>query len=144
MITTIPADKLLNLINEAKSLKNLTAQQIKQLISNEPAEESKKQLIDNAAISIYFTREPTVTEWNTLKFAVKTLEGIDALNVRLDFSKKFENNYKKSKKENAAAEKLRRQIEKESKKKVAEQDLVYNPMFDYGGSYDFDLGKFID
>lgn len=144
LITTIPADKLLNLINEAKSLKNLTAQQIKQFISDEATtNEKKKELIDNPAISIYFTRSPTVTEWNTLKLAVKILDGLEALNVRIDFSEKFENNYKKSKKENATEAKRIRQMQKESQKNVDEQDLVYNHLFDYGGAYDFSLGKFI-
>ena len=32
---------------------------------------------------------------------------------------------------------------KESQKRIDEQNFVYNPMFDYGGAYDFDLGKFI-
>jgi hypothetical protein len=144
LITTIPSDKFLQMINEAKSLKNLTAQQIKKLISDESTtNEKKKDLIDNPAVSIYFTRSPTVTEWNTLKLAIKNLEGLEALNVRLDFSEKFERNYEKSKKENAASAKLRRQIQKESQKKVDEQDLVYNHMFDYGDAYDFALGKFI-
>lgn len=144
LITTIPADKLLNLINEAKSLKNLTAQQIKQLISDESTtNEKKKELIDNPAVSIYFTRSPTVTEWNTLKLAIKMLDGIEALNVRIDFSEKFENNYKKSKKENAAEAKRIRQMQKEAQKKVDEQDLVYHPLFDFGDAYDFDLGKFV-
>lgn len=145
LITTIPADKLLQIINEAKSLKNLTAQQIKKLISDESTttEEKKKELIDNPAVSIYFTRSPTVTEWNTLKLAVKMLDGIEALNVRIDFSEKFEKNYKKSKKENAAQARLARQIKKEAQKKIDEQDLVYNPLFDFGDAYDFDLGKFV-
>lgn len=144
LITTIPAEKLLNLINEAKSLKNLSAQQIKQLISDESVmNEKKKELIDNPAVSIYFTRSPTVTEWNTLKLAIQSLKGMEALNIRLDFSEKFENNYKKSKKENAAEAKRIRQMQKESQKKVDEQDLVYNHLFDYGGAYDFSLGKFI-
>jgi len=144
LITTIPADKLLNLINEAKSLKNLTAQQIKQLISDEPTtNEKKKELIDNPAASIYFTRPPTVTEWNTLKFAIKSLIGMEALNIRLDFSEKFEKNYKKSKKENAAEARRIRKAQKAMQKQVDEQDLVYNHMFDYDGAYDFDLGKFI-
>jgi len=145
LITTIPADKLLDLISKAKSLKNLTAQQIKQLISDESSnQEKKKSLIENSSVSIFFTREPTIVEWNTLKVQLNALIDVKALNLRFEFSKKFENRHNKSKKENAADAKMKRKMQKESQKKIDEQDFVYSPLFDYGGMYDYSLGKFID
>lgn len=144
LITTIPADKLLNLINEAKSLKNLTAQQIKQLISDESSnQEQKKSIIDESAVSIFFTRQPTTVEWNTLKVQLNILLDVKALNIRFEFSKKFENRHKKNKKENAADAKMKRKMKKQSQKKIDEQDFVYSPLFDYGGGYDYALGKFV-
>lgn len=145
LITTIPSDKLLSMINDAKSLKNLTAQQIKKLISDEPATtENKKLLIDESAISIYFTREPTIVEWNTLKVQLNGLLDVKALNIRFEYSKKFENRHEKSKKENRESAKLKRQAQKEAQKRIDEQNFTYNPMFDYGGMFDYSLGKFID
>lgn len=144
LITTIPADKLLQLINEAKSLKNLTAAQIKQLISDDSATQpEKKKLIDNPAVSIYFKREPTVVEWNTLKTQLKGLIDIEALHLRVEFSEKFEKRHQKSKKENAEDARRARKVKKEIQKRVDEQNFVYNPIFDYDGLYDFSLGKFI-
>jgi hypothetical protein len=145
LITTIPSDKFLDMINEAKSLKNLTALQIKQLISDDSnADNKKKSLIDESAASIFFTREPTIVEWNTLKVQLNALLDVKALNLRFEFSKKFENRHKKSKKENAADAKMKRKMQKESQKKIDQQDFVYSPLFDYGGAYDYGLGKFID
>jgi hypothetical protein len=144
LITTIPSDKLLTMINDAKSLKNLTAQQIKKLISDEPTTESnKKLLIDESAVSIYFTREPTIVEWNTLKVQLNALLDVKALNIRFDYSKKFEKRHEKSKKENREDAELKRKMQKESQKRIDEQDFVYSPLFDYGDAYDFSLGKFI-
>jgi hypothetical protein len=145
LITTIPSEKLLDMINDAKSLKNLTAQQIKKLISDDSTvKDNKKLLINDSAVSIYFTREPTIVEWNTLKVQLKGLLDVKALNLRFEFSKKFENRHKKTKKENAENAKMKRAIEKEAQKKVDEQDFVYSPLFDYDGLYDYGLGKFID
>jgi hypothetical protein len=143
LITTIPSDKLLEMINDAKSLKNLTAQQIKKLISDEPATKDNKSIITTAAASIYFEKEPTIVEWNTLKTQLNAIAGIDILKIKIEYSSKFEAVHKKSKKQNAEEAKLRRQIQKESQKRVDEQNFNYNPMIDYDGAYDFDLGKFI-
>jgi hypothetical protein len=143
LITTIPSDKLLEMINDAKSLKNLTAQQIKKMISDEPAFTDKKLIITTAAASIYFEKEPTIVEWNTFKMHLNAIAGIDILKIKIEYSSKFENLHKESKKANADNAKMKRKKEKESQKRIDEQDFVYNPMFDYGGAYDFDLGKFI-
>ena len=146
LITTIPADKFLTMINDSKSLKNLTAQQIKKLISDEPVNttENKKILIDESAISIYFSREPTIVEWNTLKVQLNGLLDVKALNIRFEYSKKFEKRHEKSKKENCDAAKLKRKAHKEAQKRIDEKNFVYSPLFDYGDAYDFSLGKFID
>jgi hypothetical protein len=143
LITTIPSDKLLEMINDAKSLKNLTAQQIKKLISDEPVTTDNKSIITTAAASIYFEKEPTIVEWNTLKTQLNAIAGIDILKIKIEYSNKFEVLHKKSKKQNSEEAKLRRQIQKETQKRVDEQNFNYNPMFDYGGMYDFGLGKFI-
>jgi hypothetical protein len=145
LITTIPSDKLLTMINDEKSLKNLTAQQIKKLISDEPTtDNNKKILIDESAVSIYFTREPTIVEWNTLKVQLNGLLDVKALNIRFEYSKKFEKRHEKSKKENRESAKLKRQAQKESQKRIDEQNFVYSPLIDFGDAYDFSLGKFID
>lgn len=143
LITTIPSEKLLEMISDAKSLKNLTAQQIKKMISNEPTSIDKKSIITTAAASIYFEKEPTIAEWNSFKVQLNAIAGIDILKIKIEYSNKFENSHKKSKKENAIDAKMKRKKEKESQKRIDEQNFVYNPMFDYGGAYDFDLGKFI-
>lgn len=144
LITTIPSDKLLEMINDAKSLKNLTAQQIKKLISDEKPADNKKSIIDEVAVSIFFTREPTIVEWNTLKVQLNGLLDVKALNIRFEYTKKFEKRHEKSKKENREAAKLKRQAQKEAQKRIDEQNYVYSPLFDYGDAYDFGLGKFID
>lgn len=115
------------------------------MISDEPATtENKKLLIDESAISIYFTREPTIVEWNTLKVQLNGLLDVKALNIRFEYSKKFEKRHEKSKKENREAAKLKRLAQKEAQKRIDEQNFVYSPLFDYGDAYDFSLGKFID
>jgi hypothetical protein len=143
LITTIPSDKLLEMVNDAKSLKSLTAQQIKKMISDEPASTDKKSIITTAAASIYFEKEPTIVEWNSFKMHLNAIAGIDILKIKIEYSNKFENLHKESKKANSVNAKMKRKKEKESQKRIDEQDFVYNPMFDYGGAYDFDLGKFI-
>jgi hypothetical protein len=143
LITTIPSDKLLQMINDAKSLKNLTAQQIKKMISDEPASTDKKSIITTAAASIYFEREPTIVEWNSFKMQLNAIAGIDILKIKIEYSSKFESAHKKSKKVNSDEAKMKRKMKKESQKRIDEQNFVYNPMFDYGDAYDFDLGKFV-
>ena len=143
LITTIPSEKLLEMINDAKSLKNLTAQQIKKLISDEAPTTDKKSILSESAVSIYFEKEPTIVEWNTFKMQLNAIAGIDILKIKIEYSNKFEALHKKSKEQNAEEAKRQRQIQKETQKRVDEQDFVYNPLFDYGDMFNYDLGKFI-
>ncbi len=146
LITMIPPEKLLTMIDDVNSFKNMTAQKIKQLISTDNASSEKtvnNSLLENAAVSIYFEKSPSIIEWNTLKMQLKAISGFDSLKIRIEFSNKFEKIHEHSKNNNRDAAKRTREIKAETKKNVDEKNYVYNPAFDYGGAYDFDLGEFI-
>jgi hypothetical protein len=142
LITTIPSDKFVELIGEAKSLKNLTALQIKKLISNDTDQEVKKTLIDDSAISIYFTREPSIVEWNTLKEQIEILLDVKALNIRIEYSTKFIKKHEYSKAQNLKKAKAIRKQKKESQLKIDRKDFSYNPLFHYE-DYDYEKGEYI-
>ncbi len=142
LITTIPSDKFAELISEAQSFKNLTAIKIKKLISNDTDQDVKKTLIDNSAISIYFTREPSIVEWNTLKEQIETLLDVKALNIRIEYSAKFVKKHEYSKKQNLKAAKAVRKQNKERQLKIDSKDYSYSPVIDFG-DYDYETGEFI-
>jgi len=85
------------------------------MISDEPASTDKKSIITTAAASIYFEKEPTIVEWNSFKMHLNAIAGIDILKIKIEYSSKFENLHKESKKANADNAKMKRKNELMSK-----------------------------
>lgn len=143
LITQIPADKFDELIARAASLKSLTAVQIKKLMSPDSTPSPNSEST-NAAVKIFFTKEPTVTQWNTLKTRIdlSSLLHEPPLPIRIEYSKRYLNRHIRLKKENCLEAKRRRAIEKEIQRTKDERDHVLHPMFDYGDAYNAETGEF--
>ncbi len=144
LITQIPADKFEELIANAASLKSLTAVQIKKLMSPASAPSTSTEST-NAAVKIFFTKEPTVTQWNTLKYRLDFSSLLDEpqLPIRIEYSKRYLNRHKRLKKENRQDAARRRKLEKEVKKKNDERDYTVYPQFKYGDAYNAETGEFV-
>lgn len=142
LITQIPADKFDELIAKAASLKSLTAVQIKKLL--DPAYKVQPKLPSDAAVKIFFTKELTVTQWNTLKLRLDTsvLLAEPLLPIRIEFTESFLKRHERLKKKNGISAKMSRRAKKEQQRIADQRDYVLHPMFTYS-DYNVETGEFM-
>jgi hypothetical protein len=148
LITQISADKFVEIIEGAVTLADATANDIHTLINNgqpksKMIDKKHNRFLDEAALKVFFERNPTTVEWNTLKMGVKALIERSNLKIRFEWSDKFEKNHKIQLRSNERNAKEKRKHDKNLQKKIDQRNLYVHPLFDFGDMYDPELGDFV-
>jgi hypothetical protein len=136
LITQIPSEKFVELIEGAVTFADVTAKEINELLGKETSiaavnKGATSHLLTQPAVQIYFDRMPSTVDWNTLKLSIALLVEKNDSGLRIEFSEKFKKNHNLNLRKNEISAKQRRAMEKQAQKRIDQQDFANPPFFEF-------------